>query len=337
MNAKSAVFAVVAIKPHAISELINKLPYSRRTVYKALADLERDGLIKKNREGTDVVVEVSDGYKPQKLRDIYIKSLSFGIDPEMLLRDSTLVVWKSIDQPRTLREIQKDTNLSDKWVRKVLNFLADSNLVIYKKRKPVVAALNEEHELSRLLKIFIDEERKVERVYYKGTIPFERLIKTPDEIEKILYKKIDSSLAVKDTGFIIRGEDKLSVLESVEKELTREEQFLREIKTPEGVEDFCIRLIASGKLDYEKLLELGKELNIVNVVGCYLEILNDIKKIVGSEVIMKFQQNVSKRKVVFLKGEKRYGKGGWEGKYEKKWNVDLYIDIGAIKHGLRSV
>lgn len=337
MNAKSAVFAVVAIKPHAISELIGKLPYSRPTVYKALADLKKDGLIRKNRNGTQVLVEVSDGYETQKLREIHIKSLSFGIDPEVLLRKNTLTVWKTLDQPKSLKEIQKDTNLSDRWVKKILSFLVDSNLVIYKKKKPIVAVLNKEHELNRLLIIFIEEEREVERVYYGGTIPFERLIRTPEEIEKILYQKIDSSLAVKDTGFIIRGEDKLSVVESVEKELTTEELFLREIKTPEGVEDFCIRLIASGKLDYEKLLELGKELNIVNVVGCYLEILNDIKKLVDLEVIKKFQKNISKRKVVFLKGEKRYGKGGWEGKYEKKWNVDLYIDIGAIKHGLRSI
>lgn len=76
---------------------------------------------------------------------------------------------------------------------------------------------------------------------------------------------------------------------------------------------------------------------MVNVVGCYLEIVNDIKKLVDVEVIKKFQRNISKRKVVFLKEEKRYGKGGWEDKYEKKWNVDLYLDIGAIRHGLRSI
>ena len=39
----------------------------------------------------------------------------------------------------------------------------------------------------------------------------------------------------------------------------------------------------------------------------------------------------------FIKGEERYGKEEWVKKYEIKWNVDLYLDIGAIRHGVRAV
>jgi hypothetical protein len=267
---------------------------------------------------------------------IYIKSLSYGVDPEVLLRDSSLDVWKQLATPRRLKELQRSTNLSYLWTRNIVQFLVDSNLAVYKKRKPVIAVLNKEHELNVLLRQYTEKKRSVKKIYYEGTIPFERLIKTPEEIEEILYQKIDGGLAIKDSGFIVRGEDKLILLESVERELKLEELFLREILTVEGVEDFCIRIIASGGLDYERLLSLAKQKDMANVVGCYFDILNGIKKIVASEVIEEFQNNLSKRRSVFLKDERRYGKGGWEDKYEKKWNVDIFLDLGAIRHGVRS-
>lgn len=337
MNARSAVFASLSIRPHTIRELINKLPYSSFTVYEAVKDLEKKGLVRKIRRGENVLLIVSDGYKPQKLREIYIRALSFGVDPEMLLRDNTMAVWKSIEKSKTLEDIQEKVKLSDKWIKKILRFLVDSNLAVYEKRKPIIAVLRK-HGLNKLLKTFTEKEKKTEAVYYGGAIPFEKIIKTPENIEKTLYEKIDKSLTIKDTGFLIRGENRgLSILESVEKDLSIEELFLREISTPEGIEDFCIRLITSKKIDYKHLLMLAKKKNKVNVVGCYLDVLNSIKKIVDPDVIKVFERSISKHKSIFLPQEKRYGKEGWEDKYEKKWNVDIYLDIGAIRHGVRSV
>jgi len=34
---------------------------------------------------------------------------------------------------------------------------------------------------------------------------------------------------------------------------------------------------------------------------------------------------------------KKYGKQGWEQPYETRWNVDLYLDLDAIRHGVRSL
>lgn len=332
------MFASLSIRPHTIRELINKLPYSSFTVYEAVKDLEKKELVRKIRRGKNVLIIVSDGYKPQKLREIYIRALSFGVDPELLLRDNTIAVWKSIEKPKTLEAVQKDVKLSGKWIKKIIRFLVDSNLAVYEKRKPIIAVLREEHELNKLLKTFREKEEKTGVVYYEGIIPFEKLIKTPENVEKTLYEKIDESLTIKDTGFLIRGNrGRLSILESTEKELSIEELFLREISTPEGVEDFCIRLIASKKIDYKHLLMLAKKKDMVNIVGCYLDVLNSIKKIVESDVIKVFERNISKHKRIFLTPEKRYGKEGWEDKYEKKWNVDIYLDIGAIRHGVRSV
>ncbi len=337
MNARSAVFATLSIKPHKISELIEKLPYSHHTIYKILKLLVVDGLVTKRKEKGKVVVETSKNYTTQKLREIYIKALTYGIDPEILLRESSLIIWAQLYKPKTLKELQKNTGFSYMWVRNVVIFLVDSNLAILKKRKPMIINLNSEHELNILIKQYTEKKEDSKRIYYESTIPFERLIKTPTEIEEILYRKIDGSLTIRDTGFTIRGKDKLSVVESVEQELSPEQFFLKEIKSLEGVEDFCIRLIASKKLNYDRLLKLAKEMGVVNIIGCYLNIVNDLKKMVKSAVIRKFQKNVTKQKVIFLKSERKFGKGGWEDKYEEKWNVDLYLDLGSIRHGVRSI
>jgi transposase len=337
MNAKAAVFSALSVKPHKTRELIERLPYSEHTIYKALDRLAEEGLIDKRRNSREIMARVSSDYDTQKMKEIHIKALTHGIDPGVLMRDSTLAVWKQLDSPRTLKELQKTTGLSYPWVRNIVGFLKDSNLVIYEKRKPLIAVLDQEHEVNRLLKQCNGKSEKAERIYFDGALPFERLVKTPDEIERILYGKIDGGLVIMDTGFRLGGGDKLSIVESVEEELGPEEFFLHEIETPEGVEEFCVRIIASGKLDYRELLDSAKEKDMVNIVGCYLDILNGIRTFVDPEVVEEFQRNVSKRKATFLEEDREYGKTGWEEKYEERWNVDLFLDLGAIRHGLRSV
>jgi hypothetical protein len=167
---------------------------------------------------------------------------------------------------------------------------------------------------------------------------FDDIIQTPTNIERLLYEKIESNLMVKDTGFQIRGKDgKVNVLESIDEEPSLESIFLLKLLTSEGVEDICIRLVASNKMDYNRLFILAQERDMVNIVGCYLDILNSIKKFVNLNIINNYKNNISKHKKKFIKGEERYGKEGWVKKYERKWNVDLYLDIGAIRHGVRAV
>ncbi|MFQ6107879.1 MAG: MarR family transcriptional regulator [Thermoplasmata archaeon] len=336
MNAESSVFAVLSIKPHSPKELSAKLPYSKHAVQKALGALVKNGLVTRRKEDGRTVAEISDNYRAQKLREIYIKSLSHGIDPERLTRESTVRVWKQLAEARSLRDLQKRTGLSYPWVRDVLEFLVDSGLASYVRRKPVIAALDPGHELNALLRQLLLREDEKRKVYYSGSVPFERLVRGPSEIERILYERIDSPLAIRKTGFQIRGEGKLIILESVEDESGLEDLFLREIQTPEGAEDFCVFLISSGKLDYGRLLSMAREKGIVNAVGCYLDILRSCGMSIGEEVLEGFRRNLSRRRSVFLKDERSHGKGGWEGEYEERWNVDLYLDIGAIRHGVRS-
>ena len=164
------------------------------------------------------------------------------------------------------------------------------------------------------------------------------MIATPEGIEKALYEMIDKGVTVRGTGFVVRGvEGKITILESVDEEPTPEALFLRRVTTAEGVEDTCIRLLVHGDLDLMELLDMARDRGMVNEVGCYLDIINDIKRMVEPDVIDEFHRHVSKRRSVFLKEEKRYGKGGWVAKYEKRWNLDIYLDLDAIKHGVRSI
>jgi hypothetical protein len=284
-------------------------------------------------------LDVPKNYMDQKRKEFFIKSLSYGIDPEIFLRENTLLVWKALDKSTNVKEITKKIKLSEKSVRKYLNFFEDSELIKFEKRKPFIAAKINSHPLVSLLNLMIKESHKTERVYSPGSSPFEEIITTPDEIEKILYEKIDDSLTIKKTGFIVKGKpDKISVLESVTTKQSPEDIFLNKIMTSEGVEDSCIRILANKKIDFDILLAHAIETNLVNQVGCYLNILYDInKKLLPAKVIWKFHENISDKKNIFLKKEMKYGKSGWEQKYEKIWNVDLYLDIGAIEHGVRGI
>ncbi|MDG6221474.1 MAG: hypothetical protein QCI38_08525 [Candidatus Thermoplasmatota archaeon] len=335
MNARSAVFALISIRSQPLRKLVKRLPYAPPTVYKAVQQLEAENRV----QVKGGVVMLVEDYPTQKLSDIYVQSLSHGIDPERLTRDSTLSVWKSLASVSTIKEIMEETGLSAVSVKKILSFLKEKELVSYKKRKPILAEQNPKHPLFLLLKAHLGLEEDGTSIRYPGHIPFMEILNTPDQVEKLLYEQIDKSLAVKDTGFVVKGESShLTILESVEKELSNEEIFLRKMFTPEGLEDVCILMIKQGLIDYDELLLLAKEKGLVNPVGCYLDILHGIEeKMVSLSIIKKFLEERTKKKVTLLAQDKKYGKSGWETTYEEQWNVDLYLDIEAVEHGVRGL
>ncbi len=338
MNIKSAVFGMICIKPQTINNIVKRLPYAPDSIYNALEEMLNDKKIIKIKENGKTRLDIPKSYKSQKLKEFFIKSLSYGIDPEILLRKNVQKVWKAIDYFNNVNDIVKETNLSEKSVRKFLRLFSDADLIIYKKKNPIIATKNKDYPLNVILSLILKENNMKDSIYTPGSTPFEEIITTPDEIERILYDKIDDSLTIKKTGFILKGKkDKISILESVPVKQSIEEIFIKKLRTPEGVEDICIRILADKKLNYNNLLKHAIEKNMVNPVGCYLDIINDInEQIIPNKVIEKFHDNISDKKYEFLKEEKDYKKSGWEEKYEKKWNVELYLDIGAIEHGVRA-
>jgi len=339
MNIKSAIFGLICIKPYTINSIVKRLPYSPDSIYNAIEEMLNEGKLFKIKTEGETRLDVPKNYIDQKRKEFFIKSLSYGIDPELFLRENTFLVWNAIDKLTNVIEITKKTKLSEKSVRKYLKFFADSELIKFEKRKPFIVVKINSHPLVPLLNSMIKESDETERVYSHGSSPYKEIITTPDEIEKILYEKIDDSLTIKKTGFIVKGKQgKISVLESVTTKQTPEDIFLNKLMTPEGVEDSCIKILANKKIDFDRLLARAIEKKLINQVGSYLNIIGDInKKLVPNEVIKKFHENISKKKYIFLKQEMKFGKSGWEQKYEKIWNVDLYLDIGAIEHGARGI
>lgn len=339
MNIKSAIFGLICVKPYTINSIVKKLPYSRESIYNAIEEMLNEGKIFKIKTDGETRLDIPKNYTDQKRKEFFIKSLSYGIDPEIFLRKNTLLVWKALDTSKNVIELTKKIKLSEKSVRKYLKFFADSELIKFEKRKPIIVMKISNHPLVSLLNSMLKEPNVTERVHSPGSSPFEEIIATPDEIEKILYEKIDDSLTIKKTGFIVKGKpDKISVLESVTTKQIPEDIFLNKLMTIEGIEDSCIKILANKKIDFNMLLARAIKKNLVNQVGCYLNILNDInKQLVPYEVIKKFHENISDKKYIFLKEEMKYGKTGWEKKYEKNWNLDLYLDIGAIEHGVRGI
>lgn len=339
MNIKSAVFSLISIKPQPINTIVKKLPYSVVSIYNAIEEMLKDGDIMKIKTQGVVKLDVPKDYKNQKLKEFYVKSLSYGIDPEALLRKNSQKTWNALDTYDNIQDLTKTTKLSEKTVRKLLWRFFDYGLVTFEKKKPIIAKKIPNHPINILLESMILQNRTPQRMYTPGVSPFEEILTTPDQIEKILYDKIDGSLTVKKTGFLVRGKaNKISVLESIPAQQTLEEFFIHKLMTPEGVEDICIKILAYKNINYDALLQLSIKKHIVNAVGCYLDIINSLKKgIIPNKSIKRFNKHILQNKAVFLKDEMKYGKAGWEKKYEEKWNIDLYLDIGAIEHGVRSL
>lgn len=339
MNIKSAVFGLISIKPQTINTVVNRLPYSKLSIYNAIESMLKNKELIKSKIDGEIKLDIPKDYNHQKKQDFYIKSLSYGVDPEILLRKNSKKLWNALDYVNTISDLSKEINLSEKSIRKIIHRFSDFGLIYFKKKKPLIVKKVENHPLNKLLNAMMKPMEIYDTVYSSGSTPFEEIVATPDEIENILYDKIDNSFTVKKTGFIVKGKDeKIAVLESIPKKLSIEEMFLKKIFTPEGAEDICIKLIASNKINYEKLLEYSIKNELVNAIGCYLDLINNINnRLIPNEVIEKFYKNITNKKATFLKQEKKYGKTGWENKYEEKWNVNLYLDLGAIKHGVRGI
>ncbi len=335
MDASSVVFALISVKPYPLNQLVRKLPFARPTVYEAVRRLEQEGLVRR----ADGYVVPGEGYRVRALSGLYIQALTYGVDPGFLLRNSTLSVWVSIDDPVSFSDVTDATGLSLLTVKKAMGYLRAKGLVEYTRGKPVVAVRVRDHPLNVSLASHLDPAGGDGPALHFGAVPFRERLGTPEDIERALFEDIDKGIAVKGTGFVVKAGDDggdITVLESVPEELTLEELFLKKLHTTEGAEDMCARMLAGGGMDYDRLLALSRERGLVNVVGCYLDILASVSDFVPAGVVKRFSELVRGRKRIFLKAEKEFGKSGWEKPYEARCNVDLYLDLGAIRHGVSS-
>ena len=187
MDARTAVLSVIAIKSHLLKDLVNRFPYAPSTVYEAVRNLESRGLLKTK----DGLVFIGDGFTAKKTAEILILALTHGIDPEFLMRDSTISVWKTLTEERTYKEIQEQTGYSHVTVKNALTFFDKNNLVAFLRRKPIIVIWNPSHPINKILLTLFKEERDEESYHYQGTIPFRESYMEPEKMERILFNKIE--------------------------------------------------------------------------------------------------------------------------------------------------
>ena len=151
MNIKSAVFGLISIKPQSINALVKRLPYSQDSIYNAIEKMLKDGELIKIKTKDETKADIPRDYHHQKQREFYIKSLSYGVDPEILLRKTSQKVWKALDTSTTITDLSKETNLSEKTVRKILQQFYRYDLVSYEKKKPIIVKKIHEHPIGIIL------------------------------------------------------------------------------------------------------------------------------------------------------------------------------------------
>ena len=234
MDARTAVLSVIAIKPHSLKELVNRLSYAKPTIYEAVRKLENKGLLKTR----DRLVLIGDGFTARKTAEIHILALIHGIDPEFIMRESTLSIWKTLTEKRTYKEIQELTGYSHVTVKNALAYLNTKGMVTFLKRKPVIVIRNNDHPVTKNLQSVFQEEEKEEAYHYHGAIPFRESYVEPEKLEKILFDRIEEGLSIRDTGFLVKDRSRsISIIESVDTALSLEEIFLKKLFTTEGAED----------------------------------------------------------------------------------------------------
>ena len=338
MNADMAIFSAVSITPQTIQELTSILPLSRHTVYKSVERLSRANLLSKQRLGKKVLLSVGRGYNTAKLQEICIKALSRGIDPDQLLAQSKRITRIADLDVVSARQVQERTGLSLPATHRFMKLLETFGLAKIESMRPVAIRMLRSDELFKaLLAIERPGEEKIpleleERPYLQRELP-------PEELERRLFTNMVTRVpfAIDGTSFVTRGQGKLELLTPTRNE-TIEEKFMRLLSTPEGVEDACIRMLRTNQVNYEQLAQLARKRRMANVVGCYLDILHGIdEQLIPKSVVELFKVDpAGRRHAVFLKQLKLIGKDVSLSRYAIEWNLELYLDLDGIAHGVRS-
>lgn len=338
MRADLAVFSTAFLTPQTIEELAKMLPFSRHTIYKSVERLARANLLSKQRLGKQVLVSVGKGYQTAKLQEICIKALSRGIDPVQLLSQSKRIARLADLDVLTAGQIRQRTGVSVPTALRLMKSLEMFGLAKTESTRPLTIRISRSDELLKaLLALEKPSQEKFplmleERPYLQRELP-------PEELERRLYRNVAAKtpFAIEGVAFVTRGAGKLELLSPLREE-TGEQRFMRHLFTPDGIEDACIRMLKGNQVDYDHLLELARKERMVNVVGCYLEILHNIDEaLVARSVIDLFKRDPSRRRhYIFLRQLKPIGKDRALHQYEKDWDLDLYLDLDGIAHGVRA-
>jgi DNA-binding MarR family transcriptional regulator len=335
MNARTAVLSLLAIKPLTATELGGRLPYSRHTLYKAVSELERSGLVERARSGRSVVLSLSRGHEAWAVGRLVRAAVGHGIDPEELLRDGTRRLVAALDRPMTLGDLRKTTGLSYDILHRALDMLVASGLIVRTKGRPLTVQRAEDHPVLALLDELRGQalDHGVRLVSATADVAISML--PPTALEGRLHSAIDGPMYVSGTGLLTKGTDRLEVLMAGPDPTSPEDLFLRLLGTPEGVEDLCPQLLRSGKLDLARLGELAVERGQVKQLGAYLDVLKGLGLDVPEDVLRRLEGHVRGRRVPFPGWEEALPDKERDRDIERRWRVEFRLDVPAIMHTVR--
>lgn len=341
MNLKTSLYCLLSIRSIPLQEAVDRLPYAKKTIYNAVEQMISDGdLLKKRTQDGVVIISIPNDFYHQRLKELYITLVTRGIDPTPLVSKTSQQIWKHIgSQNITAEEIAEKIGYGSVTVRKYLHLLSNADAVTIISKKPLSVKKNERNELVPLLDdIILDKKPDENTMYIAGSRPFDEQILPPKELQRKLYDHPGQSMSITGTDFQVKGKGRHVIYESISPDSNLEHIFLSSLCTIDGVEERCLFLIHLKKMNMEKLLSYAQKQNMVNIVGCYLDIIHHLShSLVDKKTIALFSGYVQDKTKVFLKQLKEYGKQGWEQPYETRWNVDLYLDLDAIRHGVRAL
>lgn len=341
MNVKTALYCMLSIRSIPLQQAVHRLSYAKKTIYNAVEQMISDGdLLRKRTQDGVVIISIPSDFYHQRLKEFYITLVTRGIDPTPLVSKTSRQIWKHIgSQHVTAEQIAEKINYKTITIRKYLHLLSNADAVTIISKKPLTIKKNESNELAALLDdIFLDKKTNENTIYIAGSRPFNEQILSPKELQRKLYDQPRQSMSITGTGFQMKGKGPHVIYESIASNSDLEYLFLSSLNTIDGVEERCLFLLHSKKMNMKNLLCSAQKQNMVNIVGCYLHILHDLSSnLVDNKTITMFSNHVQEKTMMFLKQLKKYGKQGWEQPYETRWNVDLYLDLDAIRHGVRSL
>jgi DNA-binding transcriptional regulator GbsR (MarR family) len=337
MNARTSMLALVATKPISISEAIRKLPYSSHTIYKAVEELDGSGLVEKRWVGRGVEVRLAPDHRSRVVGRLVLKSIGRGVDPEEALRPDVLTVWRAIQGPLTLDELREGTGFSYFRLRRSLGTLLALGGLEKLSSRPLRVSKVEGHPVGDLMDTLLDDQLPEGTSLTSATAPVNIHYLPPESIERVLLDRPGRGFYIRGADLQVLGDGRTDIYLSAKDEAALEEFFLRLLETPEGVEDLCPQVVASGKLDYHRLVGLVLERGMANEVGVYLAVLGLLGLDVPTWVLDVLREEVSGRPRAFPSWEEPLPKGERREDLEEEWRVDLRLDMGALSHGVRAL
>ena len=335
MYVKHEIIIQAAIAPVKLKTLAQTTQYTVKAIYKAVAELHKQDIITKVSRKDTTTIAISSNYEASKIAEIYVTAFIYGIDPKIFDRKSFHRIWKCLHQHQNvdIRTCQKQTNYHYQTIYQTFKTLQNTGLAKVISEKPLILRLTDHPVNHRLHELHQPEQQ--ETVITEGYPLIKETYATPETIRKYLHKKHGVAY-VHGTDISLPQREFLEILHSTPI-VTPEQVFISTLHTSHGVEETCILLLKTGRLDMKKLLNVAKEKDEINTTGCYLDIIHNLApKLVSQKIVDQFHhEKEGGRKEIWLKSEKQYEKERWSVPYEKKWNLDIYIDIGAIRHTLR--